>query len=604
MAEDERFARYFTYLGLFCFSMMALVLSGTTLQILIFWELVGLCSYLLIGFWYEQRAASNAAVKAFVTNRIGDVGLLVGLGILFYHVGNLTLPNLWALLGTAGSGHAVTLPNGQVLSTAILTVIGVGLFFGAIAKSAQFPLHVWLPDAMEGPTPVSALIHAATMVAAGVYLVGRVYPILTPDAKLFIAIIGLVTLTMGALIATVQSDIKRVLAYSTVSQLGYMMLAMGVGSWVGGLFHLVTHGFFKALLFLGAGSVIHAAQHEQEMREFGGLVRRLPVTALAFAVGVLSVAGTPLMSGYYSKDMILRHAGAFAMLAEHAGKSKLYGAFFVIPTAVAYLTAFYMARCWMLTFWGRPRNMRVYARARENPVLYVPLLFLTVLSILGGRALGVSELLRDSLRETAQYVHWRFPDAPPVAAASWPAELPAADEDEPLPPPSAELEAHQHGEALVAPFHSFVFYAFIVGIGAAFAIYYNGTRLARRLAAAPPLSWVHRWLYDGMYFDEMYHAVFIAIATAIYTVVGFVDRYVVDAAVNGVARVTGAVARFSASTDQYVVDGVVNGTASLAQDVGALARAPQTGRVRLYVTILMVAVALGLAGAVIVILSQ
>jgi proton-translocating NADH-quinone oxidoreductase chain L len=298
MAEDKRFPRFYTYLSLFCFSMLGLVLGGTLLQLLIFWELVGLCSYLLIGFWYEQRSASNAAIKAFVTNRIGDVGFIIGLGLLFFHLGNVTLPDVWGALGNAGearAGQVLILPgekgaDGADLSgtlqsaeapfvgyrhmtTAMLTLTGVGLFFGAVGKSAQFPLHVWLPDAMEGPTPVSALIHAATMVAAGVYLVGRIFPILTPDAKLFIAIVGCVTLTIGALIAMAQTDLKRVLAYSTVSQLGLMMLAMGIGSWVGALFHLVTHGFFKALLFLASGSVIHAAGHEQELTEFGGLWR-------------------------------------------------------------------------------------------------------------------------------------------------------------------------------------------------------------------------------------------------------------------------------------------------------------------------------------------
>jgi len=251
MHEDSRFPRFFTYLGLFCFSMLGLLLGGTLLQLFIFWELVGLCSYLLIGFWYEKKSASNAAIKAFVANRVGDFGFLIGFGVLFYYVGNSTLPDLWKLLSPAANGSAVTLPGGVVFGTTALTVMGIGLFCGAVGKSAQFPLHVWLPDAMEGPTPVSALIHAATMVAAGVYLVGRLFPILTPETRLVIAVVGLITLTMAALIALVQSDIKKVLAYSTVSQLGYMVLAMGVGSWTGALFHLITHAFFKALLFLG-----------------------------------------------------------------------------------------------------------------------------------------------------------------------------------------------------------------------------------------------------------------------------------------------------------------------------------------------------------------
>src|SRR5687768_8143224 len=344
MREDSRYPRFFTYLCLFCFSMLGLVIGGTILQLFIFWELVGLCSYLLIGFWYEKKSASNAAIKAFVTNRVGDFGFLIGFGILFYHLGNVTLPSLWAILGNAGTLNEGSLPiPGGAITAGLLTVMGIGLFFGAVGKSAQFLLHVWLPDAMEGPTPVSALIHAATMVAAGVYLVGRIFPVLSPGAKLFIAIIGVTTLTMAALIAIVQSDIKKVLAYSTLSQLGYMILAMGIGSWVGGLFHLITHAFFKALLFLGSGSVIHAAHHEQELPQYGGLWRKIPVTAITFFIAVLAIAGTgfgPIgFSGYYSKDTIVAQAGAFATYATENGGSKFYWVLFILPTAIAYVTA-------------------------------------------------------------------------------------------------------------------------------------------------------------------------------------------------------------------------------------------------------------------------
>src|SRR4051812_46290651 len=369
MRGDKRFPRFFTYLGLFCFSMLGLVIGGTAIQLFVFWELVGLCSYLLIGFWYEKKSASNAAIKAFVVNRVGDFGFLIGFGILFYHLGNVTLSDMWHLLGTAGAGKAIMLPDGTMFTAGLLTVMGIGLFFGAMGKSAQFPLHVWLPDAMEGPTPVSALIHAATMVAAGVYLVGRIFPILTPDAKLFIAIIGCTTLTMAALIAIAQTDIKKVLAYSTLSQLGYMILAMGVGSWVGGLFHLITHAFFKALLFLGSGSVIHAAHHEQELPQYGGLLRKIPVTAITFLIAVFAIAGFGVagwgFSGFYSKDLILQHAAAFGFLSDHgneSGRNYLWLLFWC-PAIIAYVTPFYMMRCWTLTFWGKPRNQHLYDHA-------------------------------------------------------------------------------------------------------------------------------------------------------------------------------------------------------------------------------------------------
>src|SRR3954468_15388120 len=387
MAEDKRYPRFFTYLALFCFSMLGLVIGGTIMQLFVFWELVGLCSYLLIGFWYEKKSASNAAIKAFVVNRVGDFGFLIGLGILFYHLGNVTLPDMWMKLGTAGTGAAIALPGGVQFTPSLLTIMGIGLFFGAVGKSAQFPLHVWLPDAMEGPTPVSALIHAATMVAAGVYLVGRIFPILTPDAKLFIAIIGCTTLTMAALIAIAQSDIKKVLAYSTLSQLGYMILAMGVGSWIGGLFHLITHAFFKALLFLGSGSVIHAAHHEQELGQYGGLIRKIPVTAITFAIAVFAIAGTPGFAGFYSKDMILAHAASFGHLSHEEGRNGAYWLFFILPTCIAYVTAFYMTRCWMLTFWGKPRNKHLYDHAHESPIMWLPLAVLAVASVIGGRFL-------------------------------------------------------------------------------------------------------------------------------------------------------------------------------------------------------------------------
>ncbi len=425
MAEDKRFPRFFTYLGLFCFSMLGLVLGGTMLQLFIFWELVGLCSYLLIGFWYEKKSASNAAIKAFVVNRVGDFGFLIGFGILFYHLGNVSLPGLWTILGGAGKvdGHLIsqlTLSNGVTMSATMLTAMGIGLFFGAVGKSAQFPLHVWLPDAMEGPTPVSALIHAATMVAAGVYLVGRIFPILTPDAKLFIAIIGCTTLTMAALIALAQTDIKKVLAYSTLSQLGYMIMAIGIGSYIGGLFHLITHAFFKALLFLGSGSVIHAAHHEQEMPQYGGLIRKIPITGITFGIAVLAIAGTPFFAGYYSKDLLLAHAGAFATMAEQSGRSHWYWAFFILPACVAFITPFYMMRCWMLTFWGKPRNQHLYDHAHESTILWIPLAVLAILAVISGYSwFGASELIKASITENTIFCTRMDPNFAGFATA-WP----------------------------------------------------------------------------------------------------------------------------------------------------------------------------------------
>ncbi|MBI2321660.1 MAG: NAD(P)H-quinone oxidoreductase subunit F, partial [Chloroflexi bacterium] len=308
MHGDAGYARYFAFLNLFTVAMLGIVLAPTLLQLFVFWELVGLCSYLLIGHWYRKPEAAAAAKKAFLVTRLGDLGFLVGILMLW-------------------------------------TATGLALFCGAIGKSAQFPLHVWLPDAMEGPTPVSALIHAATMVAAGVYMVARLFPLFegAPTALLVVAYVGIFTAFFAATMGLVAHDVKRVLAYSTISQLGYMMAGLGVGSLAAGMFHLFTHAYFKALLFLAAGSIIHGAA-TQDLREMGGLRRVMPITAITFAVGGLALAGVPPFSGFFSKDEILASA-------LHAGQPVL----FAVGLATAVMTAFYVSRAWLLAFWGAPR---------------------------------------------------------------------------------------------------------------------------------------------------------------------------------------------------------------------------------------------------------
>jgi proton-translocating NADH-quinone oxidoreductase chain L len=637
MAGDARFPRFFTYLGLFCFSMLALVLGGTLLQLLVFWELVGLCSYLLIGFWYEKRTASNAAIKAFLVNRVGDVGFIAGLGLLVVYLGNVTIPDAWGALGNASAvqrGQVLILPgekaaDGRDLSgtvqpatpentahhhipAAMLTLMGIGLFFGAVGKSAQFPLHVWLPDAMEGPTPVSALIHAATMVAAGVYLVARIFPLLTPDAKLYIAITGCATMTIAALIAVAQTDIKRVLAYSTLSQLGLMLLAMGVGSWVGGLFHLITHAFFKALLFLGAGSVIYAARHEQEMTEFGGLLRRLPYTAITFGIAVLSIAGVGItvgdtmigFSGYYSKELILLHAGAFASLAQMTGRHAGYLLLAWLPICSAGLTAFYMTRCWMLTFFGRPRDPRLYARARERPVMFIPLIVLGVLSVIGGSLMGVRPMLENAVAEANNYFDARLR---PAAAAdgsghfagfatAWRggAAYPSGEEAEPGPAGTA-IEAYQRGHGMLG----YATWSLLAGLVLGVLVYSRGLAIPNALLRFPPLRWVRTWLYRAMYFDELYAALIVAPVRLLVAIVGWIDRYVIDGVVNALAWLGRKLAAAAGLNDRFVFDGAVDGVAGVAREIGVAVRAPQTGRIRLYVTVLIGAVALGLAGAIV-----
>jgi proton-translocating NADH-quinone oxidoreductase chain L len=595
MRQDARYPRFFAYLGLFCFAMLGLLLGGTLLHILVFWEGVGACSYLLIGFWYEKRSANNAAIKAFIVNRVADLGLLVGMGILMWQVGNVSLPRLWVLLGRAGFGGSIPLPNHATFSAGWLTVAGVGLFCGAIGKSAQFPLHVWLADAMEGPTPVSALIHAATMVAAGVYLLGRVFPILTPDAKLVIAIVGAVTLLMGALIAVAQTDIKRVLAFSTMSQLGYMVLGMGVGSWVGSLFHLVTHAFFKALLFLGAGSVIQAAKHEQELPQYGWLMRKIPVTAVTFAVGVFALSGVGFggfgFGGYYSKDMILSHAGAFASLAVHNGLPRSYLLLFAAPAVAAYLTPFYMTRCWTLAFWGRPRNLRLHAGARESPIMWGPLIVLAVLAMISGRLMNVQEMIEGAVKEDTAYCRQSDPSFAGFDTA-WSANPVDTTPDRTTPAEAADAAGRGLTDKWVG------WKGFTLGIVVAFALYANGLGIARTILRFPPLRLVRGWLYHRMFFDELYFAVVVSTVRMASAVAGWFDRVVIDTVVTGTAALVRGTAVAAGTVDRRVVDATVTGVAQMALDLGATVRLPQTGRVRVYVTGLAAVVAVAAAVAV------
>jgi NAD(P)H-quinone oxidoreductase subunit 5 len=354
MAHDKGYVRFFTYLALFSSSMLGLVISPNLLEIYVFWELVGMCSYLLVGFWYDRDGAAHAAQKAFVVNRVGDFGLLLGILGLFWATGSFGFEQI-------GTGLQQAVADGSV-SNGVALLLCLLVFMGPMAKSAQFPLHVWLPDAMEGPTPISALIHAATMVAAGVFLVARLQPVYEafPTVNLVIAVVGTITLFLGASIALTQMDLKKGLAYSTVSQLGYMMLAMGCGAPVAGMFHLVTHAFFKAMLFLGSGSVIHAMEevvgHEpvlaQDMRLMGGLRRSMPITSTTFLIGCVAISGIPPLAGFWSKDEILGQAfGSFPLL-------------WVVGFITAGMTAFYMFRLYFLTFEGNFRGGDIALRSQ------------------------------------------------------------------------------------------------------------------------------------------------------------------------------------------------------------------------------------------------
>jgi NADH-quinone oxidoreductase subunit L len=364
MHGDERFHRFFTNLNLFAASMLTLVLAGNYAMLFLGWELVGLCSYLLVGFWYTRPKAAAAAKKAFVVNRIGDFGFMVGLMLVFATFGTLSFSGIFERAG-------------EELTGGMATAIGLLFLVGAAGKSAQIPLYVWLPDAMEGPTPVSALIHAATMVTAGVYVIARSAPIyeFTPFASTVVASVGALTAIWAASIALAQRDIKKVLAYSTISQLGFMFLAVGATAYVAGIFHLMTHAFFKALLFLGAGSVIHAMSDEQDMHRMGGLFRKMPVTAVTMAIGALALAGIPPLAGFWSKDEIL--AADFA-------RGGWFYFLWIIGLVTALLTAFYITRLWVLVFLGEAR-WDEKAHPHESPrVMTLPLIALAALSFVGG----------------------------------------------------------------------------------------------------------------------------------------------------------------------------------------------------------------------------
>jgi NADH-quinone oxidoreductase subunit L len=372
MHDDDGFGKFFSYLNLFIFFMLLLVLGSNYIVMFIGWEGVGLCSYLLIGFWYTNSSYASAAKKAFVMNRIGDLGFLIGVFLIFTTFGSVEFSKIFPQAANLMPGHSS------------MILIALCLFIGACGKSAQIPLFTWLPDAMAGPTPVSALIHAATMVTAGVYMIARSNVIfdLAPVIQQLIAIIGLATALLGALIALTQTDIKKVLAYSTVSQLGYMFLGLGVGAYDGAFFHVITHAFFKALLFLGAGSVIHAMHHEQDMRHMGGLKKKLPVTYITMLIGTLAIAGLPPFSGFFSKDEILAH------VYEH---NKIM---WVIGVFTAFLTAFYMFRMLFLTFFGNYRGSHhAEEKIHESPKsMTIPLIVLAVLSAIGG-LIGIPESL-------------------------------------------------------------------------------------------------------------------------------------------------------------------------------------------------------------------
>ena len=546
MKEDRNFTRFFTFLSLFSGAMLGVVLSNSLLLTFICWELVGLSSYLLIGFWFHKPEAAAAAKKAFLTTRVGDMGFLIGMLWLYHATGTLLFYDYGngCLEQSALTAMSTNFVFGGI---ALSNVIALLIFAGAAGKSGQFPLHVWLPDAMEGPTPVSALIHAATMVAAGVFLVARMFPIFTATglhstSLLVVAGIGAFTALFAALIAVAQTDIKRILAYSTVSQLGFMMLALGVGSVAAAMLHLIAHAFFKALLFLGAGSVIHGIHEEQDIRKMGGLSRHLPLTFLTYSVGMLALAGFPLVfSGFWSKDAILHAAHAWNV-------SQIP---FYMAVCAAFLTAFYMTRQMAYVFFG---NYRGHARPHESPnVMTIPLMILAAAAVL-----------------------FSIPATP-----SWP-----------------WFEEYLHGEHAIFHFAALWEPGFLQIAATSTAIVFFGIGIGwlvygrRELSASGPdplqaaCAPVYTALANRLYVDEFYNSTVVRALALLGGMSAWIDRRILAGAVNGAAGFSVLLSWLSDRMDRFFLNFGFDSSCNALREYGSSIASCERGRVQGYLRII------------------
>ena len=624
-----RFYRFFSYFSLFCFSMLGIVLAGNIFQVFVFWELVGICSFLLIGFYTERKSANVAANKAFIVNRVGDFGFIIGLMILWTYCGTFKFgdydvdgherPGLFSMvrghdgeleqhgdevvLKTHGhDGHWEAPHDGEqkTIPYMLLVVAGLGVFGGCVGKSAQFPLQTWLPDAMEGPTPVSALVHSATMVAAGVYLAGRFFPVFTTEVLLAIAYTGCITLFVAATIAIVATDIKKVLAYSTISQLGYMMLAIGLGGWAAGLFHLITHAFFKSLMFLCSGSVIHGCHHEQEMPKMGGLRHKMPITAYTMLIGVIAIAGLAIpgsdtvldvvlgvpdeftvaieelpederpahyhkpiaFSGFHSKDAIVATGLAYTKL------NPLHFLLFLTPLVTAGITAFYMFRLWFMTFAGAPRDQHVNDHCHESPrVMWVPLVVLSVFAAccaVGGEDGALFGML----------------------SFSEPAGL--ADGMAPTGTAAVTLPSHHEVHAVHSLAGAFALLSAVLGTLTAYMLYCKKVVDPENIKTQ--FSGAYNFLVEKWQFDNLYDAAFVRPSHSVARWCAGCDRNIFDAILHGSAKVCIWIGTIDRKFDEGIVDGLVNLLGNVTRSVGLSLSVFQTGRVRQYVMFIAVGV--------------
>ncbi|MDN3547540.1 NADH-quinone oxidoreductase subunit 5 family protein [Mucilaginibacter aquaedulcis] len=563
MAHDDRRSRYFTYLSFFCFSMLALVVVDSLVLFYAFWELVGFSSYLLIGFWLTRNKAVQANKKAFIMNRIGDIGLLSAIIILFTQYHTFDIVQLFAQKGLVA--QSVIKDGVWIAATGQMPAIWqyvacAGIFLAVAAKSAQFPLHTWLPDAMEGPTSVSALIHAATMVAAGVFLLGRVYPMFTGTELTILAVTGCFTAFMAATIALTQNDLKRILAYSTISQLGFMILAMGVGAYASSLFHLATHAFFKCLLFLVAGIVIHEMQHvkeennldidAQDISLMGGLRKKLPITFIVAVIGSLALVGLPLTSGYLSKDGILIQAFEWS-----EGKSVLFKLIPVLALLTSWLTAFYVTRLMVKVFFGEFRLLKSYPNAKlhmhDGGLQYkLPIILLAVCCLFPLFSFN-----------PFSYGHaWLFSGL-------------------------TSLGNHE-GESI---YHTIipvlVNIISVVVLYAAYVIYTkpNGFKFQQS-------GFLYRLSYNQWYLDAIYQRFVVKPVLRLCSATFWVDRNVIDGFLHLLTRISGYIAKLTAWTDEHIVDGFLHLMASIVQSIGNFARRFQNGKIQYYLYSMLVIV--------------
>jgi NADH-quinone oxidoreductase subunit L len=552
---DIRYSRYFAYLGLFTFSMNGIVLANNLMSMYMFWELVGVSSYLLIGHWFEKDSAANANKKAFLTNRVGDIGFFIGIMLIYTAIGSFAFSDIF-------SGVSAGLIKGSTL-----TIAGIGLFLGAMGKSSQFPLHIWLPDAMEGPTPVSALMHAATMVAAGVYLSVRIFPILTPDALLVVAYVGGITAIFAATIAITQNDIKKVLAYSTVSQLGYMVLAVGTGVYTAAFFHLLTHAMFKANLFYGSGSVIHAMHHAlhekhdhktdpQDMRNMGGFRKRMPITHLSMMLSTLAIAGVPFFSGFLSKDAILAGTLSFA---QHHPKHILLPIF---GFSAAAITAFYMFRMMFLTFYGNTKTPDIINDIHESPKeMTGPLVLLGTLSL---------------------FLWYTLPNFNPFSTDGWFTKL--------VEPISAVVPGNLTAKEIADGAHHAHYLAMYISIAVAFlGILFAYLMYIKKIFI--PENWAKKsgflydWSLNKYYFDENYNKFLYQPTLQLAKKVSWIDWDLYDKYfINGFGHLTNIASKITGKFDFNGIDQIiVDGNGKIVNLLGKIFRKIQTGRLQNYI---------------------